>query len=501
MAITTEQLVQRLIQCGLITNAQVNELFNQMGSREVAPEEFQTHLLRNELVTNYQLERILQKHTSGFFYGEYKLLYIVGAGTFARVYRAVHRETGEIRAVKVLRSRYTSDSEQTERFMTEARMVMKLRHPNIVPIHDVGTEGHRLYMVMDFVEGQNLRDYVSIHGQLNVMTALNIGRDIIAGLDYAFQKGICHRDLKLSNILLSSKGRAMIVDFGLAAVEDKKGETGFNPRSIDYAALEKATQVNRDDKRSDIFFWGCMLYHMIAGRSPMAEARDRSQRLSVSRFTDIKPINELIPQVPHRIAVLLYRAMAMNPKERLQTPGLALREINGVIEAIEAGDTSALDEKLAAKQYESVKDIVPEIPEGESYTLMLIESHLGIQNALRDALKKLGYKVLIFNNPRRALLRFQDRNPDGTPIADCVLFGCGQIGIDCLEAFNYFAEQEYSRDVPAILMTDEKQKHFKARAKLDKHRGHLEMPIKFRTMRAMLRKLLGIRQQSNKESD
>ena len=280
----------------------------------------------------------------------------------------------------------------------------------------------------------------------------------------------------------------MIVDFGLAAATDQSD--GFNPRSIDYAGLEKVTRVNRDDKRSDIFFWGCMLYHMISGRSALLETRDRSERLSASRYTDIAPITEIVPTIPHRIAVLLHKAMTLDPNERIQSPAIALKEIENVIAAIEKGDTAAFDEKLAAKEIEAAKQRSTEILEGENRTVMIIESHAGIQNALRNGLKKLGYKVLIYNNPRRALKRFEDTDSDGNLIADCILFGCGQIGVECLDAFNYFADQEHSSEVPAILITDEKQAHFKKQAKLAKHRGHLEMPIKFRSLRAMIRKLL-----------
>ena len=91
---------------------------------------------------------------------------------FARVYRAVHEKTGEIKAVKVLRQRYSNDMETREQFLREARMVMKLRHPNIVPIHEVEEDKTRIYMVMDFVEGQNLREYVKAHNRLPVITVL-----------------------------------------------------------------------------------------------------------------------------------------------------------------------------------------------------------------------------------------------------------------------------------------------------------------------------------------
>jgi serine/threonine protein kinase len=110
-------------------------------------------------------------------------------------------------------------------------------------------------MVMDFVEGQNLRDYVRAHGKLKITTALAILRDLASGLTYAADRGITHRDMKLSNVLLSSKGQAKLVDFGLATVnkefEDETSGRTVNPRSIDYAGLEKVTNVARNDPRSD----------------------------------------------------------------------------------------------------------------------------------------------------------------------------------------------------------------------------------------------------------
>ena len=495
--ITSEQLAERLLQCELVTNAQLNDLFSDYGKRDIDVNEFQNQLLRRELLTNWQLERVLGGHTTGFFYGKYKVLYIVGAGTFARVYRATHRETGDLKAVKVLRSRYSGDMDTTEQFLQEARTVISLRHPNIVPIYEVGVERHRHFMVMEFIEGQNLRDYVSIHGKLNLLTALNIAKDIAAGLDYAFGKGVCHRDLKLSNVLLHSGGRALLVDFGLAGAGafSKDSDAGGTPRSIDYAGLERASGVRRDDKRSDIFFWGSMLYHMVCGKPALAETRDRTQRLSVSRYREIRPVTEIAPELPHRVVSLIFHTMVLNPDERMQTPGEVLNETKATIAAITSGDVEAYNESRAQQEQVKAKE-KPISREGESYTLMLIESHAGIQNALRDALKKVGYKVLIFTNPRRALMRFQDTGHDGRPPADCVLFGCGEIGAACLDAFNYFAEDEYSKDTPAILITDEKQAHFKTHAKLAQHRVSMEMPIKFRELRQILHKLIKIKASS-----
>src|SRR5882724_11671846 len=114
--LSAEQFAQRALGLNLIDEQQLHEVLQQFGGRPVTGLEFQQQLVRRELLTNYQTERLLRGERSGFFYGDYKVLYLVGAGTFARVYRAAHKYSGEIRAVKVLRRRYHDDPEQAERF-------------------------------------------------------------------------------------------------------------------------------------------------------------------------------------------------------------------------------------------------------------------------------------------------------------------------------------------------------------------------------------------------
>ena len=487
MAITTEQIAQRLHDCGLLTTKQLNDVFGSFSTRSVSVEEFQQQLLRKELVTNWQLDRILGGHMVGYFYGEYKVLYIVGAGTFARVYRCEHRKTGDLKAVKVLRQRYSQELDTIDRFLQEAKTVMKLRHPNIVPIYEIDQERGRHYMVMDFIEGQNLRDYVRVQGHLKYNVALNIARDVAAGLEYAASQGITHRDLKMSNVLLSSLGRASLVDFGLATIQAESGKSGdfiTNPRSIDYAGLERATGVRRDDKRSDIFFLGCMIYNMVSGKPALYETKERIQRLSISRYKEIPPITTIAPDLPHRIVVMLHKMMELNPESRLQSPTEALREINSVIEALERGDTAQYDEtrdNLDSQKRTAESEFDQE---GNNRKVMVIESNLKIQDSLRERLKQVGYRVLIFSDPRRALLRFEGLVGDEEEsVADIVIFGCGQIGPECLEAFNFFADNSATSEIPAILLTDETQRHFRDTAKLSDHRINIELPLRLKQLR------------------
>ena len=200
-----------------------------------------------------------------------------------------------------------------------------LKHPNIVPIMEVHSQKSTHFLVMKFVEGRNLREFIKIRKKFEPLQAAQLVVDIVAGLSYAFARGICHRDLKMSNVIVSSTGTAMLLDFGLAGGDKNLSDDAIakmqNPRTIDYAGLERATGVRKDDVRSDIYFLGCIFYHMITGQAPLLETRDRIQRLSRSRFTDVVPILQHDPTLPKPIVSVVNRAMELNADQRYQTPG------------------------------------------------------------------------------------------------------------------------------------------------------------------------------------
>src|SRR5205085_1751448 len=170
-------------------------------------------------------------------------------------------------AIKVLRKKWSEDKHKIELFMREGKVGMTLRHPNIVEILSVNYEKrtNQYYIVMDFVEGGNLRDFLNIRKKLLPAEVLRILEDATSGLAYAFSKGLTHRDMKLSNILLSSQGQAKLVDFGLAGGQiGQEEKEGVNvDRAVDYAGLEKATGAPHSDPRSDLFFLGCVAYELL----------------------------------------------------------------------------------------------------------------------------------------------------------------------------------------------------------------------------------------------
>jgi serine/threonine protein kinase len=151
------------------------------------------------------------------------------------------------------------------------------------------------------------------------------------GINYAHLRGLLHRDLKLTNILVSSRGQAKLVDFGLAGgiegvAEDT--ESVENDRTIDYAGLERATGVRKDDPRSDIYFLGCIYYHLLTGKPPLQETRERIQRLAKGRFVDVVPIHRVDPEMPRVVSMVVNKAMELDADRRYQTPGQMLIDLN-----------------------------------------------------------------------------------------------------------------------------------------------------------------------------
>ena len=490
-AVTAEQLGQRITDSGLMDSHQLESVWAELGTREVTLEQFTSLLTRREFLTNYQLDRLLKGERGGYFYGDYKVLYLVGTGTFARVYRTVNVKTQKVVALKALRKRFRVEAGMTEQFIREGQIGAKLRHPNIVPIYEVG-EKPSPYMTMEFVEGRNLREFLKIRKSLSPLDSMRLAVDIVAGLAYAFENGMTHRDLKTSNVLITSRGRAKLVDFGLAGLQKEnslgEGDLG-NPRTIDYAGLERASGVRNNDPRSDLFFAGCILYNMVGGEPPLSETKDRTLRLSVQRYQNIKPLSQLVPNIPARLLTFVNRALEMNPERRFGSAAEMYEEAKRVLAKLESGDLGGDQETSgeAAPAKAGAPVAIDSDHEGSGKTVMLIESKIEMQDLLREKLKRHGYKVLVFSDPMRALARFQDYEP---PPADCVMFSAMELGEDALEAFNRFGSYEHTKHLPAILFADARQANLIKCAKLGPQRLLLKMPLKVREIRDALLTML-----------
>ncbi|MFN7627996.1 MAG: protein kinase domain-containing protein [Pirellula sp.] len=485
MEFTPRSLTQRCIDLELATPQQIDRLWGELRTDQVSMDEIKTLLLRKSVLTNFQLDRMLTGERLGYFYGPYKVLYMIGAGTFARVFRAAHRDTGKVVAVKVLRRRHRDQVVQIEQFLREGRMGLELRHPNIVTVYEIVNDPRAPYLVMEFVEGETLREILKIRGKFEPLEALRVIQDVCSGLDFAFQRGITHRDMKLSNVLVHSSGRCKLVDFGLAALADVSSPEAIadcpSARAIDYAALERGTAVRKGDPRSDIYFVGCMFYNILCGKSPLFETRDRLHRLNVTRFLQIESLGDLTPGLPDFVHAICNKSMEFQPDKRYQSPGQMLADIEAAIHRLQNPEVSTATN---VRGEEDAEVIDPEqLKEGEGKTVMVIESKAEIQDLLRDKLKKRGYKVLVFGSPERGLARFA---PDEVQSIHCVVLCAVDLGNLALDAFNTLAEQEHTKSVPVIMLVDPRQDHIIRGAKTSESHVLLPMPLKVRELRQML---------------
>ena len=439
LELTAEQFGQRAYDLNLIDARELESVWSQCGTHNVSSADFLKILVRREILTNYQVDRLLRGEKSGFFYGDYKVLYLVGTGSFARVYRSVHKDTHDIVAVKVLRKRHSEDPLELDRFLREGRMGMQLRHPNVVPIYGVHSVGREHFLVMAFIEGQSLREFIRIRRKLEPLEATQIMEGVLAGLTYASEKGITHRDLKLSNVLLSNTekdlvDRPKLVDFGLAGGGDRGGNTA---RTVDYAGLEKLTGVDKDDARSDIYFAGCMYYHLLTGHAPLTESKDKFQRMNISRFREVKPIRDLSPDLPSVVEVIVEKAMNLTVRERYSRPVDMRLDLNRAAKALQTvadrGDHSGSSLSLAGHRSQSV---------------LVVESHAGLQSALRDGLKKRGYAVLVMEDPERAWQRILD----APQTVGCVIVSTGTLGRAALKLYQDIRKYPRSSSTPSVLL-------------------------------------------------
>ncbi|MFO0915564.1 MAG: serine/threonine-protein kinase [Pirellulales bacterium] len=476
---TAEQFAQRAFDLNLLDARQLESVWGELGSRNVPASEMERVLLRREFLTNYQIKRLMSGEQTGFFYGDYKVLYLVGTGTFARVFRAVHNDTGKVVALKVLRKRFSESPAETVAFLREGEMGAKLRHPNIVPIFEVFSKKRVHFLVMDFVEGRNLREFVRVRKKLPPLDAVKLITDITAGLSYAFEQGITHRDLKLSNVLVSSSGVAQLVDFGLAAISTRESETDMadhpNPRTIDYAALERATGVRKDDPRSDIYFNGGMLYHMLTGDPPLVETRDRLQRMSLSRFQTVVPIHKVDPTLPDHLVMVVNRAMELSPERRYQSPAEMLSDLYATARYLRTTSSGNGPGGGPAAAAEMIG------------TIMIVESDAEVQDMFRDKLKKRGYRVLVLSSPERARQRFDFEKH----AADCIIFSCSGLGAEGVNGYNQFALDDTTKHIPALLILHPRQVAWAQKAHTDDKHVVCTMPIKLGEIDALVRKMLG----------
>jgi serine/threonine protein kinase len=259
----------------------------------------------------------------------FRIVEIIGAGGMGEVYRAHDQRLDRDVAIKVLPAPVTQEAERIARFEDEAKAVAKLEHPNILAIHEFGTDEGMPYAVMELLEGESLRVSIS-KGGVTRNKAVNYARVIADGLAAAHDKGIIHRDLKPENVFLTKDGRIKILDFGLAKLKssdvDLKTETptetidttpGSLIGTVAYMAPEQV-KGQPADHRSDIFALGVVLYEMLTGRRPFGGSTSAETAAAILK-EDPEPISAISPSVPPALATVVSKCLDKRPEDRFSS--------------------------------------------------------------------------------------------------------------------------------------------------------------------------------------
>ncbi|MFF2484118.1 Stk1 family PASTA domain-containing Ser/Thr kinase [Paenibacillus sp. NPDC058071] len=248
--------------------------------------------------------------------GRYEILTRIGGGGMALVYKAHDVLLNRNVAVKVLRQQFVHDEEFIRRFRREAQSAASLSHPNVVSIYDVGQEDDTHYIVMEYIEGNNLNEIIQERAPLQADEAVRIALQICDALDHAHQNSIIHRDIKPHNILIGKNGRVKVTDFGIARAVTSSTitQTGSVVGSVHYFSPEHAKGVSTGEK-SDLYSLGIVLYQMLTGKLPFLGESPISVALKhlQEEFEEPRVVN---PHIPQSVENVILRAMRKNPAER-----------------------------------------------------------------------------------------------------------------------------------------------------------------------------------------
>lgn len=247
----------------------------------------------------------------------YRIVELIGEGGMAQVYRGDDLRLGREVAIKILRPQYANERTFVERFVQEARAMAGFSHPNIVNVFDVGRTGASPYIVMEYVDGIDLRRKLQQEGRLSIGEALEIARQVAEGVGAAHRKGIVHRDIKPGNILIASDGRVKVADFGIArAMADAQHltEPGVVWGTTAYLSPEQI-RGETATPASDVYAIGVLLYEMLTGQTPF-QGEDRVA-VALKHLNDPPPpLHELNPRVPPGLERLVLRMLSKDPAQR-----------------------------------------------------------------------------------------------------------------------------------------------------------------------------------------
>ena len=337
MPLSVEQFVENLTRSGLLSATEIAAFRACLGAGQAEDgETLARELIRAQKLTKYQASAVYQGKIKGLAFGEYVVLDKLGEGGMGVVFKAQHRRMKRLVAIKTLPAGKMRSAETIKRFHLEVEAAARLTHPNIVAAYDAGVDEGRHYLVMEYVDGEDLASLVKRLGPLPVEKAVEYILQAARGLQYAHAEGVIHRDIKPGNLLLDKRGTAKILDMGLAHISTGLGpdnaerltQSGQVMGTCDYMAPEQALDTRRVDQRSDIYSLGCTFYRLLSGKTPY-QGDLAIQVLLAHREHPIPSLQKVRPDVPAEVDAVCQKMMAKQPEDRPQS----MAEVIAALEA------------------------------------------------------------------------------------------------------------------------------------------------------------------------
>ena len=270
---------------------------------------------------------VFEKNIDEVFDGRYKIKRKIGIGGMAIVYEAIDLKTGQSVALKMLKESISDNTQALRRFINESKAVAMMDHANIVKILDVSVKTEHKFIVMEYIKGITLRDYMNKKQKLSWQEASAFIVQILHALDHAHMRGVIHRDIKPQNIMIMEGGFIKVADFGIAKIPNAETVTMVDHAvgTIYYISPEQA-RGKKIDARSDLYSLGVMFYEMLTGSLPfMAESSYEIMNKHIN--TSPKPPKQYLPQLPTGVEQIILCAMEKDPTRRYQSASQMLRHI------------------------------------------------------------------------------------------------------------------------------------------------------------------------------
>ena len=291
----------------------------------------------------------------------YKLDAVIGEGGMATTYRGQDLLLDRTVAIKIMREQYASDSEFVQRFRHEAQAAARVQNENIAGVYDTGFDKGSYYLVMEYVEGTDLKQKLRANaGPLPLINALSIAEQIASGLEVAHKAGLIHRDIKPHNILINNEGKVKITDFGIARIDSDTEDTGIIVGSVHYISPEQVKGALATEA-ADIYSLGAVMYEMLTGKT-LFEG-DTAMSIAQKQVNDIPtPITAINPAVPKEIEDIVNRALEKEPRFRYLNAGEFAATIKRAIVKLSAENTIIIGKREESIDHTMIIERPPTTP-------------------------------------------------------------------------------------------------------------------------------------------